>query len=595
MASLEKIDGIENITGSIGREAFMQSTKSKLVIEHMILNASSVDEYAFKNVQISTLTIGKNVSRIGSYAFSLDTELSSKADFKKIAEIFIEGNETHDGVKLGTAKGNMGSNHQFSDKAIVFLGHDYLTTEKSASCIEYGHDFHECQRCFLTYTDNYVEEYAPHDLVYHEVPSTCQSYGFKGVRCVVCDVKIKDEVGGDLPIDKNNHTYAAGIVKIACDIEGVYDPNASFCVDPYYTLRKCGCGAIEEDIPENRGEIVIPPIDAEHNYKETVIIEATCGDYGKTKFSCKDCKYEYEQTIKPSGVHQYNLESKTILVPATCATPESGTYTCSVCSNEIEYTLEGVFNTENHTKNPSDNGTIVSEPSNEYAGLRSFVCKDCNTTFTEEIPPIDDSITIKIPFTDKVWFVTDQETINTALIVLFISIPLLAGVIITFVFTFTKKKSKSAGYKFRFNTLKKEGGSSKSVSEQLAEMHLTDELPPDVPITEDGERDDAAAWTAYVDAINNDYERTIELNLQKEDDEAPQETETSQEDAWQAYVEALNRDYEQTMEINLQESEAEQKSFADMMEDTVFDFSAPSEEEGEASPSDDEDDEKLTL
>ncbi|MBQ8545568.1 MAG: leucine-rich repeat protein [Clostridia bacterium] len=596
MPNLEKITGIEYITGSIGTEAFMQETTSKLVIEHMILNASSVSEYAFKNVQISTLTIGESVSKISNYAFALDDAFANSPDFKKIVEIFVEGNKTVDGVKLGTVKDSMGSNHQFSDKAIVFLDHDYLTTNKAATCIEYGHDFHECQRCFKTYTDNYIEQYAEHDLVEHIVPSTCQTYGFEGVRCTVCDIKIKYK---DLPIDKDNHTYAAGFVKRPLD------PNGWFCVDPYYTLRKCGCGAIEEDIPENWVEIVEPPIDAKHNFKEDVITEATCGDYGKTRFTCKDCKYQYDQIIPPTGQHKYTNENKVVLVAATCATPETGYYSCTTCSATVPYTLEGVFDVSNHTKTPGDQGTIVSEPSSEYAGLKSFICKDCGMTFTEEIPKVDDSIIIKIPFTDKEWFRTDQETINTALIIVFVSIPLIAGIILTFVFTFGKKKSKSAGYKFRFNTLKKDGGSNKSVSEQLAEMNLTEELPPDVPITEGGERDDAAAWTAYVDAINNDYERTVELNLQNAENEKTEQAEAvSQEDAWKAYVEALNRDYEQTMEINLKEEGKEEKSFADMMEDTVFDFPTDGQQSEDTAgepdtsseqASDDEDDEKLTL
>lgn len=558
MASIEKVWGLEYITGSIGTKAFMQTTNKNFLIDHVVINASSVGEYAFKNLRMKTLTIGKSVSKISNYAFSLDAGLQSI-----LAEIFVEGNDSKNGVTIDKAKGSMGNYHQFSGLALVYVDHNYVKESKPATCIEYGHDYYECSRCHHSYKDNFVEEFAPHNLVVHVVPSTCQSYGFDGHRCTVCDIKIKKPVGGDLPLNKNNHTWQAGVVKIPLD------PNGYFCVDPYYTLRKCGCGAIEEDIEENRGEIVEPPIDATHNYKETVIIVATCGEYGRNRFSCKDCKYTYEKIIEPTRKHNMDIANKEILVEATCSTPESGNVLCLDCGLIVPYTLDGIFNTETHVKVPGDLGTIISEPSTEYAGLRGFTCADCKELFTEEIPRIDDGIIIKIPFTDKEWFRTDEDTLRTALIVLFVSIPLLAGIILTFVFTFTKKKNKSAGYKFRFNTMKKGEKSSKSVAEQLAEMNLSDELPPDIPITEGGERDDQAAWTAYVDAINSDYERTVELNAQNPSEDTSSDLTPPSEDAWKAYVEALNKDYEETLELEAINAGGEEQSFADAMQDTV--------------------------
>ncbi len=587
MARLEKVWGIEYVTGTIGTKAFMATSNKNFYIEHLTINASSVGEYAFKNLRMKTLTIGKNVGKISNYAFSLDSDLTSV-----LTEIFVEGNDSKNGTTLDKVKQNMGSHHQFSGLSLVYIEHDYIKEPKPATCIEYGHDYYECSRCHHSYKENFDEVYAPHDFVVHVVPSTCQTYGFDGHRCTVCDLKIKKEVGGDLPLNKNNHTWQAGFVKVPVD------PNGFFCTDPYYTLRKCGCGAVEADIPSNRGEIIEPPIDAKHNHKETVIVASTCGEYGRTRFTCKDCGYTYVKIIDPTRKHTMDLANKEILVEATCSIPESGNVLCLECGLVVPYTLDGVFNTETHVKTPGDIGTIISEPSTEYAGLRGFTCADCGALFTEEIPRIDDGVTIKIPLINKE-IKTDEETLRTALIILFVSIPLLAGVILTFVFTFTKKKNKSAGYKFRFNTMKKGEKSSKSVAEQLAEMNLSDELPPDVPIDEGGERDDQAAWTAYVDAINSDYERTAELNLQNPDEDTSSDLTPPSEDAWKAYVEALNRDYEQTLELEAINN-GEEQSFADTMQDTVV--TSLSDAEGASSSEssisedfDDDDDEKLDI
>ncbi len=665
MQSIEKITGIENITGTIGTGAFMQPVDTKLSFDYFELNASSVGNAAFGNILITkSLTIGENVSSIGNNAFGLGLEMDSdngniveitdyedkRTEDEITKEVFVVGYEGNDGVTLGAAKSGMGSYHQFSTLPIVFKSHDYVLSQIPATCISFGHDLHTCSRCSASYQDNFVEEYADHALAVHIVPATCQKYGFKGQKCTIegCGYIVKDAVGGDLPIDKNNHTYAASTVKYPID------PNGYFCVDPYYTLKRCGCGKIQPDtestikfsypgsssptswvfylledntvliykdgkklatqalgnltivdgyfsvltynsltfnLVKTTGDVseddklsgtytasndkgisftvtvsvgtrcsaVIPGSDASHTFNETVLIEPTC-DYGKIRKTCTSCKYTPADTIV-SPVATHTLE-KVILQEATCSIVESGKYVCSVCGVENPYTFEGKYDTTKHTKKVNDEGVVVAEPSTQYPGQRRFQCKDCGADIFEEIPKLEPS---------------NEKSIRTTLIIIFISIPLAAGIILTFVFTFTKKKSKAAGYKFRFNTIKNgEAHSNKTVAEQLAEMNLTEELPPDVELSEDGVRDDEAAWTAYVDAINNDYTRTIELNLAKEteaDTSVDEVKPDSNGNAWEAYVAAINKDYEETMELSINSQQNEEKSLADLMDDTVVDMS----------------------
>ena len=666
MNSIEKITGIEYITGEIGKEAFMQSAKTKLVFDHLNLNAKTVGESAFRNIIIkNSLTIGKNVTKINNYAFALDAEITV-APSDRIKEIFIEGNEIHDGVKLGTANTSFGGYHQFSDLPIVYIDHDYIKNTIPSTCISYGHDLMRCSRCFDEYKDNFVLHYSDHDFIEHIVPSTCQQYGFDGVRCTVCDLKVKKEVGGDLPINKDNHMYAAGVLKYPIK------SGDSFCVNPYYTLRLCECGKVEPmtestavfTFPgeeETRWDIfllengdyliykngqritskstaslvvengvlksmthsgytctltklsstgvdgdtisgiynarfssaynfnvkitigsrlnaVIPPSNASHNFKETILVEPTCVE-GSVKRVCLDCRYEPPiESVSP--VLQHAREQIVLKVP-TCSIYESGIYKCTLCGDEKPYELKEKFDPNVHAKRTNDKGVVVAEPSTEHAGIRRFQCKDCGKDIFEEIPKVEEErISFTIPLLN-ININTDKRTFTIALIIIFASIPLIAGILLTFIFTFTKKKSKSAGYKFRFNTLKKGAEtSSKSVSEQLHDMNLVDELPPDVEFDENGVRDDEAAWTAYVDALNNDYTRTIELNLQKEiEDTSVDEVKPDNANAWEAYVEALNRDYEETMEFTIN-NQQEEKSLADLMADTVVDVSltgAPTE------------------
>ncbi len=592
MPSLENVIGLEYITNSIGKYAFAQDADSNFFVEHLVLNARTIGEYAFQNTRMVSLTYGKNVGTISKGAFSVSDGVESA-----LCEVFVEGcllNEVTVSVACQNARKSHAGGHQYDDQKIVYLDHAFSTLPVDATCIEYGYDLFTCARCSISEKRNIGTTYANHAYEpYYKAP-TCQTYGVEGEKCTVCEYIF---VHNNTKKDPNTHVYTAKEVKFVDKKYG----GLSFCTDPYYTLGQCICGAIEADIPANRSETVFPPAGSDHAWVEKVIKEANCGVWGLSELTCKECGVFQSVPAEPVGKHTW---VKTPVSAPTCSSGEKGIYTCSVC-NKTENYSEPTPNPNNHTKFEGDIGEVVIEPTIYANGQRKYICSGCNTEFYESIAklpmpeeeykaPVSLFGFIKLNFLDSIDSVknatTNVRTFLSVLISTVVAILLLlviGGGVLAIVFTFTSKKNKAKGYKFRFNTTKKgKSKSTLSVEEQLAAMNLSEELPPEIPVSQNGVIDEEAAWTAYVDAINKDYQETVELSLKAEEEaksNADEDTEVenamSDTGAWHAYVDAINKDYEETMEISLKAEEEDDFSLDDIMQDTVFDLSVPSLQE----------------
>jgi hypothetical protein len=527
------------------------------------------------------LNVGASVGSIGQNAFGLEAGITSL-----LKEIFVEGNNLGEGKTLQEVfayqRKSYSGGHQFDGLSLVFFDHNYQTVAVPSTCTEYGYDLLTCDRCGYEHKSNFLDEYAEHHYVDYSKPATCQTLGFIGRKCTVCNYVKTDE---DLWYDKNVHIYDYAEVKFALD------KGASICVDAYYTLSQCKCGAIEKDTPENRSQIYQPEPGADHKWRETVEKPSTCGTWGLSKYECTVCRQRKSAPTEPNGAHTWVYFTTTA---ATCKEGAKGYAQCSVCEQRKDTTSQ-TPDPDGHIKKAGDNGIVVTEPTEIHTGSKKFNCALCGYEFYEDIPAlgeIDDG-SKEFSFLGMTFRVGGDNTeftmfglsfaiggglVGFFLILLFglaFFALLIIGIGMTFIFTFTKKRSKSKGYKFGFNTISKAVAASKSqtIAEQLAEMNLSEELPPEVEIGENGLVDEEAAFTAYMDAISG-FDATRELNI---DEEASNEEAPSAEDAWQAYVDALNKDYEETMEISLREV-GEQKSFAEMMDETVIDLDIPNEE-----------------
>lgn len=590
MPNLETIIGLENITGTIGEYAFKQDPGSKFFIEHMVINAKTVSKYAFQNTRMVTLTFTNNVTRVDTGAFSVSADTESL-----LREVFVEGCPL-DGTTVQASfqylrKSHSGS-QQYDGQDIVFLNHAYNSVTIPSTCQSFGYDLLTCDRCSISVQSNHATEYADHSYTSYFKPATCQTFGVVGQKCTICNYI---NVQNNLVKDPNNHVYTASEVKV------VVSGGRSFCTDPYYTLGKCACGAIEPDIPENRSAVITPPSGSDHNWFEKELSAPNCGTWGMVEKTCADCKMVQKVPTKPVGAH------KKVQIPdeakkPTCISGAEGVWRCTVCGDETPYKETESIDPTNHRKKDGDQGEVTREANEMQTGQIKFVCADCNAVFyetIEKLPPVKpDEVPKLFGFIEVGYWLVPLLTgilsvfglslaalgpaflfgvvILLTIIIVVLILVILGGGVLAIVFTFTSKKNKSKKYKFKFNKksiVKEETGLS--LEEQLAALELIEQIPPDVTVKADGTLDEKEAWTAYMDAINTNPDATKELKEVAE--EPAKDNSKDDSEAWTAYVEALNQEFEETREISLNESD--NFSMDDMLQDTIIDLDTPSLQE----------------
>lgn len=542
MPNLENLIGIENISGTIAEYAFMQSADSKLVMDNLKLNAKTISTQAFKNVRMTTLTIGAGVQSIGQGAFAID---STSGLISIIAEIFIDDNLLEGKTfneAMSALRKSASSGHQFDGLEIVFTSHNYVAETIPSTCVEYGYDHLTCDRCGYEDKSNFATELAPHTYQPYTKPATCQALGYEGEKCELCE---HINIVNDLYYDYNNHSYTYKEVKVP--LANGY----SICVDPYYTLGQCICGAVEPDTQENRSDVIKPDENSDHNWKETVITEKTCGTWGLSRYDCSVCKQTRTAPTSPVGAHTWQYF---ITTPATCKAGSKGYAICAVCAEKKD-TTSPTPDPNGHVKKDGDPGELVQEATTIHTGSRKYFCALCGYEFYEETPVLDEST--EPNFIERILekgFIGYLMLAGLGILCL-LGVLLIVGVVMTIVLTFKKKKNKSKGYKFKFNTLKNgsDTGSGKTIQEELAEMHILNNEPEEII-------DHSANFSAYMEALSQANDATAELQVTETDDITDAERDAS----LQAYFDALKSDYTNTADTKADSG----KSLAEMMDDS---------------------------
>lgn len=278
------------------------------------------------------------------------------------------------------------------------LGHKWdegkVTTE--ATCQESGEKTYTCSTCNSTKT----EEIAATGHEWEEKvikEATCTQYGALRRTCKHCEFGQNEKI----PATGHLHTELKNVKAATCE-------NTGYTGDKYCTdcKRTYEMGTEVEALG--------------HDWKETSSAGATCEKGIITTFTCSNCKETKEEesgeplghvwgewtvTKEPtctkygvkkhyctrSGCTEYEIDTvdKTEHVKetknqkaATCTeTGYSGDIYCKNCDTVLEEGKE--IAATGHTW---DEGTVTKEPTETENGVKTYTCKTCDATKTEEIP-----------------------------------------------------------------------------------------------------------------------------------------------------------------------------------------------------------------
>lgn len=441
IATLKTVKGIEYITGTISQRAFQQTKGNVPYVERMELNAKTIETSAFENFTMISLTFGENVNSIGNYAFAI-----SDIENSKLKEIFVLGNNDRSQVTLSNynvaAKRfeGVGSGHQFDGQRIVYIDHNFDVETINPTCKEKGYDVSVCRYCNEERIDNYTD-IIDHITEERTVPTNCVTIqGYVGSFCTMCDelisiVKYLNKNGSDGAPLVHDYTYTT-----KTDFEVFGNTEKNICVDDYFIVGVCICGAYDE----NRANWKYNKAVGQHEWDERNVLEyvaPTCGSDGYRIVECLHCGYEDTIIHTATGKHMYVTDNKNT-IPATCTSKGKMVWACSECGDAKERKAE--INPNNHDWEKDKNGNLVwttkVAPTTERAGTAKNVCTGCGAEQTKGIPVTSE----------------DTKSVDTLYIILIIigGIIVLAGVGLTLYFT-VFKKSASSGYKYKFNTLGK--------------------------------------------------------------------------------------------------------------------------------------------
>ena len=253
-----------------------------------------------------------------------------------------------------------------AQEEIPALGHDIVNHEaKAPTCTEIGWDAYDtCSRCDYT--------------TYNEIKATGHDYGdatcTQAATCKTCGATSGTAIG---------HKWNDGVVTTAptCTSKGVKT----------YTCTRDNCGATyTEDIDMLAHEM--PDAYATNNdgthfkkcancdYTETVnctytdvVTAPTCTAKGYTTHTCSVCGYSYVDSYVDANGHKY---VDTVTAP-TCTEKGYTTHVCSVCQDTYTDSETAALG------HNWDNGTVTSEPSCTFTGIKTYKCQNAGCTETK--------------------------------------------------------------------------------------------------------------------------------------------------------------------------------------------------------------------
>lgn len=321
------------------------------------------------------------------------------------------------------------------------LGHtwDEGKVTKEATCFETGVKTYTCTRCGGTKTEEIQK--TKHDYEEHvETPATCTSRGVSYYVCKNCGLttsKKQTPATGHIHTEVRNKkdatytddgytgdTYCKDCGKkletgtmIPKLVEKEHD-YGEWVLDQAPTCKKYG---VRHRICKNCGDREVDVLDkVDHSWELVSTTPATCTIGEIQHYKCSVCGETKDVTLSnPLGEHSW--DNGKVTKEATCTEDGEKTYTCTVCNTtktevipatghqhkevrnakkatctEDGYTGD-TYCTDCNTKLESgtvvnklghtwDNGVITKEATGTEEGVKTYTCKTCGETKTENIP-----------------------------------------------------------------------------------------------------------------------------------------------------------------------------------------------------------------
>lgn len=216
--------------------------------------------------------------------------------------------------------------------------------------------------------DEYSKEHSPcngnHTLEYSGgMLASCEnvgytSYGCTNEGCLYVNREYIEPLG---------HQWDNGTVTQEAD-----------CTNPEITTYKCTRDDIYPVCKKTKNEATKEPLG--HDWgKEEITKQPTCTEDGEKTSTCSRCKETKTETIPKTGHVNTEIRNKK---DASC---EEEGYTgdtyCSDCNTLLE---KG--NAVAATGHKWDDGVVTKEATYTEKGIRTFICKTCKETKTEDIP-----------------------------------------------------------------------------------------------------------------------------------------------------------------------------------------------------------------
>ena len=229
-----------------------------------------------------------------------------------------------------------------------------VTTE--ATCKNTGVKTYTCNNCSETKTE--VIPMTDHIWDNGKVTTkpSCITPGVKTYTCTVCQETKTEEI----PATGHQHTEVRNVKEATCTKEGY--TGDTYCTD---------CG---EKLSDGK---ILPKKD--HDYEIKDHKDATCTEDGYTTSFCKNCGDEKKETIKATG-HQHTEVRDAKKATCTKAGYTGDTY-CKDCGEKIS--SGEVIAKLAHTW---DEGNITKEADCKETGVKTYTCRKCGATKTEDIP-----------------------------------------------------------------------------------------------------------------------------------------------------------------------------------------------------------------